>query len=54
MCCKSRKNQIKGTISFETFKESTQREDSKKVIKKLFEKRYQTGKSKRFFNKLRF
>ncbi|KAG1621505.1 hypothetical protein G6F46_001569 [Rhizopus delemar] len=35
--------QIKGTISSETFKEPTQREDSKKVIKKLFEERYQTA-----------
>ncbi|GAA5809859.1 structural constituent of ribosome [Mucor flavus] len=34
--------QIKGTVSAETFKEPTQREDSKKVIKKLFEERYQT------------
>ncbi|EIE77729.1 hypothetical protein G6F57_002660 [Rhizopus arrhizus] len=46
--------QIKGTISSETFKEPTQREDSKKVIKKLFEERYQTGKNKWFFSKLRF
>ncbi|KAG2205346.1 hypothetical protein INT46_011033 [Mucor plumbeus] len=46
--------QIKGTVSAETFKEPTQREDSKKVIKKLFEERYQTGKNKWFFSKLRF
>ncbi|KAG2236031.1 hypothetical protein INT48_008123 [Thamnidium elegans] len=37
--------QIKGTVSAETFKEPTQREDSKKVIKKLFEERYQTAPS---------
>ncbi|KAL7318904.1 60S ribosomal protein L27B [Mucor circinelloides] len=46
--------QIKGTVSADTFKEPTQREDSKKVIKKLFEERYQTGKNKWFFSKLRF
>ncbi|ORX50900.1 hypothetical protein DM01DRAFT_1347233 [Hesseltinella vesiculosa] len=46
--------QIKGTISADTFKEPSQREDAKKVIKKLFQERYQTGKNKWFFNKLRF
>ncbi|KAI9322144.1 ribosomal L27e protein family-domain-containing protein [Dichotomocladium elegans] len=45
---------IKGTVSAETFKDPTQREDAKKVIKKLLEERYQTGKNKWFFNKLRF
>ncbi|KAI7855929.1 ribosomal L27e protein family-domain-containing protein [Circinella umbellata] len=46
--------QIKGTVSAETFKDGTQRGESKKVIKKLFEERYQTGKNKWFFSKLRF
>ncbi|KAI9488656.1 ribosomal L27e protein family-domain-containing protein [Zychaea mexicana] len=46
--------QIKGTVSAETFKDATQRSESKKVIKKLFEERYQTGKNKWFFSKLRF
>ncbi|KAI8142814.1 ribosomal L27e protein family-domain-containing protein [Fennellomyces sp. T-0311] len=46
--------QIKGTVSAETFKDATQRSESKKVIKKLFEERYQTGKNKWFFTKLRF
>ncbi|ORE18238.1 hypothetical protein BCV71DRAFT_291022 [Rhizopus microsporus] len=46
--------QIKGTIATETFKEPSQREDAKKLIKKLFEERYQTGKNKWFFSKLRF
>ncbi|ORX58121.1 hypothetical protein DM01DRAFT_1318859 [Hesseltinella vesiculosa] len=46
--------QIKGTISADTFKEPTQRDEAKKVIKKLFQERYQTGKNKWFFNKLRF
>ncbi|KAI9323648.1 ribosomal L27e protein family-domain-containing protein [Dichotomocladium elegans] len=45
---------IKGTVSAETFKDPTQRVETKKVIKKLFEERYQTGKNKWFFNKLRF
>ncbi|CAO3632111.1 unnamed protein product [Cunninghamella echinulata] len=46
--------QIKGTISAETFKEPSERVEAKKVIKKLFQERYQTGKNKWFFNKLRF
>ncbi|CDS12808.1 hypothetical protein K492DRAFT_152528 [Lichtheimia hyalospora FSU 10163] len=46
--------QIKGTVSAETFKDASQRVEAKKVIKKLFEERYQTGKNKWFFNKLRF
>ncbi|CDH50475.1 60s ribosomal protein l27 [Lichtheimia corymbifera JMRC:FSU:9682] len=45
---------IKGTVASETFKDPAQREEARKVIKKLFEERYQTGKNKWFFNKLRF
>ncbi|CAM0137333.1 60S ribosomal protein L27B [Umbelopsis sp. WA50703] len=46
--------QIKGTISSETFKEPSQREEAKKTIKKLFEERHNSGKNKWFFSKLRF
>ncbi|EIW79625.1 60s ribosomal protein l27 [Coniophora puteana RWD-64-598 SS2] len=45
---------LKGSVSADTFKEPSQREDSKKNIKKLFEERYQSGKNKWFFQALRF
>jgi len=45
---------LKGTVTSETFKEPSQREDSKKQIKKLLEERYTTGKNKWFFQALRF
>jgi hypothetical protein len=44
---------LKGLISYETFKEPSQREETKKVVKKLFEEKYQGGKSKWFFTALR-
>jgi large subunit ribosomal protein L27e len=44
---------LKGTVSTETFKEPSQREDSKKNIKKQLEERYQSGKNKWFFQPLR-
>jgi large subunit ribosomal protein L27e len=34
---------LKGTVTVETFKEPTQREDAKKVVKKIFEERYTSG-----------
>jgi len=45
---------VKGLISQDTFKEPSQREDAKKKIKKSFEERYNSGKNKWFFTKLRF
>ncbi|KAI0305095.1 ribosomal L27e protein family-domain-containing protein [Multifurca ochricompacta] len=45
---------LKGVLSTETFKEPSQREDSKKQIKKLLEDRYTNGKNKWFFQPLRF
>jgi large subunit ribosomal protein L27e len=45
---------LKGVVSAETFKEPTQREEAKKVVKKLFEERYLSGKSRYFFTPLRF
>lgn len=45
---------LKGILSSETFKEPSQREDSKKQLKKLLEERYTSGKNKWFFQPLRF
>ncbi|KAF8480080.1 60S ribosomal protein L27 [Russula ochroleuca] len=45
---------LKGILSAESFKEPTQREDSKKQVKKLLEDRYSNGKNKWFFQALRF
>ncbi len=45
---------LKGSVSAETFKEPTQREDAKKAIKKSLEERYQRGANRWFFTKLRF
>jgi large subunit ribosomal protein L27e len=44
---------LKGILSAETFKEPSQREDSKKQLKKLLEDRYTNGKNKWFFQALR-
>jgi len=44
---------LKGTVSSETFKEPSQREDAKKVVKKLLEERYISGKNRWFFTALR-
>ncbi|KAI0088402.1 60S ribosomal protein L27 [Irpex rosettiformis] len=44
---------LKGSVGSETFKEPSQREDAKKVIKKQLEERYQGGKNKWFFQPLR-
>ncbi|KAL3960229.1 hypothetical protein ACCO45_005346 [Purpureocillium lilacinum] len=40
---------LKGTISGETFKEVSQREDAKKTVKKVLEERYTSGKNRWFF-----
>jgi len=45
---------LKGILSTESFKEPTQREDSKKQVKRLLEERYTSGKNKWFFQSLRF
>ncbi len=44
---------LKGILSAESFKEVSQREDSKKQVKKLLEERYSNGKNKWFFQPLR-
>lgn len=46
--------EIKGSVTPETFKEPTQRAVAKKTIKTSLEKRYMAGKNKWFFTKLRF
>jgi len=45
---------LKNSINQDTFKEPTQREDAKKVIKKALEERYTSGKNRWFFQQLRF
>ncbi|KAI9092407.1 ribosomal L27e protein family-domain-containing protein [Phlyctochytrium arcticum] len=45
---------LKSVVTAETFKEPTQRIQSRKAIKKLFEERYNSGKNRWFFQKLRF
>ncbi|CAI7652268.1 unnamed protein product [Penicillium bialowiezense] len=44
---------LKGTVSNDTFKEVSQREDAKKTIKKALEDRYTSGKNRWFFTALR-
>lgn len=44
---------LKGSVSNDTFKEPSHREEAKKTIKKLFEERYTGGKNKWFFQPLR-
>ena len=45
---------LKNSISHDTFKEVSQREEAKKVVKKALEERYQSGKNRWFFTPLRF
>lgn len=43
---------LKGSISNDTFKEVSQREDAKKTVKKVLEERYTSGKNRWFFTPL--
>ncbi|KAI8600318.1 ribosomal L27e protein family-domain-containing protein [Dissophora ornata] len=45
---------LKSAVTLDSFNEPSQREEAKKAIKKLFEERYNSGKNKWFFTKLRF
>ncbi|KAJ3299165.1 60S ribosomal protein L27A [Borealophlyctis nickersoniae] len=45
---------LKSVVSQETFKEPSQRITARKSVKKLFEERYNSGKNRWFFQKLRF
>lgn len=44
---------LKGSITADTFKEVSQREDAKKTVKKTLEERYTSGKNRWFFTPLR-
>jgi large subunit ribosomal protein L27e len=44
---------LKGTLTSDTFKEVSQREDAKKTVKKVLEERYLSGKNRWFFTPLR-
>ena len=43
---------LKGSVTNDTFKEVTQREDAKKNVKKVLEERYTSGKNRWFFTPL--
>ena len=43
---------LKGTLTADTFKEVSQREDAKKTVKKTLEERYTSGKNRWFFTPL--
>ncbi|KNG84662.1 60S ribosomal protein L27e [Aspergillus nomiae NRRL 13137] len=45
---------LKGSVTNDTFKEVSQREDAKKTVKKALEDRYTSGKNRWFFTPLRF
>ncbi|KAJ4311626.1 60S ribosomal protein L27B [Neodidymelliopsis sp. IMI 364377] len=45
---------LKGTLTQDTFKEVSQREEAKKTVKKAFEERYTSGKNRWFFTPLQF
>ena len=45
---------LKTVISTETFKEPSQREEAKKIVKKEFEERHRAGRNQWFFTKLNF
>jgi large subunit ribosomal protein L27e len=44
---------LKGTVSADTFKEVSHREEAKKTVKKVLEERYTSGKNRWFFTPLR-
>lgn len=43
---------LKGSVTADTFKEVSQREDAKKTVKKALEERYTSGKNRWFFTPL--
>ncbi|KAJ6787810.1 hypothetical protein PWT90_09510 [Aphanocladium album] len=45
---------LKGSVTADTFKEVSHREDAKKTVKKALEERYTSGKNRWFFTPLRF
>lgn len=45
---------VKAAVTVDALKEPTQRIAARKAVKKVFEERYNSGKNKWFFSKLRF
>jgi large subunit ribosomal protein L27e len=45
---------LKATVTPDSFKDKTQRVEAKKKVRQVFEERYNGGKNKWFFEKLRF
>ncbi|OAA63014.1 Ribosomal protein L27e [Cordyceps fumosorosea ARSEF 2679] len=45
---------LKGSVTADTFKEVSHREEAKKTVKKALEERYTSGKNRWFFTPLRF
>lgn len=45
---------LKGAVTSDTFKEQSQREEARKVVKKAFQDRFSSGKNRWFFTPLRF
>ena len=45
--------ELKQVVTVDSFKEVSERITAKKAVKKLFEERYNSGKNKWFFQKLR-
>lgn len=45
---------FKSVVTSDAVSEPSQREEAKKVVKKAFEERHQSGKNKWFFTKLAF
>ena len=43
---------LKGAVSNDTFKETSQREEAKKAVKKTLEERYTSGRNRWFFTSL--
>jgi large subunit ribosomal protein L27e len=46
--------ELKSVVTLDTFKEPTQRIATRKAVKKVLEDRFNSGKNKWFFSKLRF
>jgi large subunit ribosomal protein L27e len=46
--------ELKQVVNVDSFKDPSERLTARKAVKKLFEERYNSGKNKWFFQKLRF
>ena len=45
---------LKSTVTIDSFKDKTQRVETQKKVRSIFEEKYHAGKNKWFFEKLRF